>query len=296
MINPTDAWHIQTLDSPKVLNPYTLQVHHAAQLVAMVGQGLLPTEDDDSQSNMEWVDRRGALLGKDIPLSRTIRMGLLYHPFELHIFDHNMDSLDNLNLEGRTKQLAINWIKDHVTVLDGEADKVKPFEHFEIPAHPLDEGAVFELPNPIYHLEMAKYRSNADLILKEIKRKFEHASEVRIWPHHFDTAINIPLAFDEKGKATHAIGIGLAVADEQVDEYYYYVNHWANSEKKEKNNLPELKGGGIWTKGKNKMAVLPASKLLTHTEAAEQYQQAQDFLESGINASLILIEKEDASI
>jgi hypothetical protein len=296
MINPTDAWHIQTLDSPKVLNPYTLQVHHAAQLVAMVGHGLLPTEEDDSQSNMEWIDRRGALLGKDIPLAQTIRMGLLYHPFELHIFDHNLDSLDNLNLEGRTKQLAINWIKDHITALGADAEKVKPIGHFDIPHHPLDDGAEFELPNPIYHLEMAKYRSNADLILKEIKMKFEHASEVRIWPHHFDSSLHIPVAFDETGNTTQSITIGLAVADSLLDEYYYYVNPWQPSDKVDPKSVPQLKGAGRWTKGKNKMAVLPASALLAHTTAADQYQQTLEFLESAIEASLVLLGKEKAGI
>jgi hypothetical protein len=296
MINPTDAWHTQTLDSPKVLNPYTLQVHHAAQLVAMVGHGLLPKEKDDSQSNMEWIDRRGALLGKDIPLAQTIRMGLLYHPFELHIFDHNLDSLDNLNLEGRTKQLAINWIKDHITALGGDAEKVKPIGHFDIPHHPLDNGAEFELPNPIYHLEMAKYRSNADLILKEIKMQFEQASEVRIWPHHFDTGLYIPVAFDETGQATHSIAIGLAVADDSLDEYYYYVNPWQQSGEAAPDSLPKLDGGGQWTKGKNKMAVLPASTLLRHTEAPEQYHQTLEFLESAIKASLMILGKEEAGI
>lgn len=296
MIHPADAWHVQTLDSPKVLNPYTLQLHHAAQLVAMVGHGLLPKEADDSQSNMEWIDRRGALLGNDIPLARTIRMGLLYHPFELHIFDHNLDSLDNLNLEGRTKQTAINWIKDHITALGGDAAQVKPIEHFDIPHHPLEDGAEFELPNPIYHLEMAKYRSNADLVLKEIQLKFEQASEVRIWPHHFDTGLYIPLAFDETGKATHSIGIGLAVANEVVDEYYYYVNHWQQSGQAAPKKLPDLKGGGQWTKKKNKMAVLSASALLTHTEAAEQYHQTLEFLESAIQASLMILGKEKTGI
>lgn len=288
MTNPTDAWHIQTLDSTKVLNPYTLQVHHAAQLVAMVGHALLSQEEDDSQSNMEWIARKGALLGRDIPLAQTIRMGLLYHPFELHIFDHNMDSLDNLNLEGRTKQLAINWIKDHIFVLGGDSKKVKPIEHFEIPHHALEKGAVFELPNPIYHLEMAKFRSNADMLLKELSLQFEHASEVRIWPHHFDTGVYIPLAFDDHGKATHSIGLGLAVADQVVDEYYYYINHWTKTGETNDQNLPELKGGGQWTKSGRKMAILPLSALLANTEPHDQHLQALTFFKSGINASLEL--------
>lgn len=289
MTNPTDAWQLQTLDSPKVLNPYTLQVHHAAQLVALVGNSLLLKADDDSQSNMEWITRRHALLGRDVKLAQTIRAGLLYHPFELHIFDHNLDSLDNLNLEGRTKQVALNWIKDHITVLGGDAEKVKPISHFKIPKHRLDEGAVFELPNPIYHIEMAKYRSNADLIIKEMAARFEHASETRIWPHHFDTGSYIPLDFDDKGKATHSLGIGLAVADKEINEYYYYVNHWMAKGKAAYGNLPKLAGGGRWITDSWVGAVLPVSELLKSNDAHEQHQQALAFFESGIEASLALI-------
>ncbi len=289
MTNPTDAWQVQTLDSPKVLSPYTLQIHHAAQLVALVGNSLLPKNSDDSQSNMEWISRKHALLGRDTLLNQTIRMGLIYHPFELHIFDHNMDSLDNLNLEGRTTKLAINWIRDHIAVLGGDTEAVQPISHFEIPHHPLNDGANFELPNPIYHIEMAKYRSNADLILKEFSLKFEHASDARIWPHHFDSGVYIPLAFDNMGRATHSIGIGFAIADNDVDEYYYYINHWMAKEKPNYDLLPMLEGEGYWVMDNWVGAVLPVSKLLSNTDSQGQHQQVSRFLSSGINASLEML-------
>ncbi len=289
MTNTTDSWQLQTLDSPKVLNSYTLQVHHAAQLVAMVGHSLLPKEKDDSQSNMEWSTRRHAILGRDIELNQVIRMGLIYHPFELHLFDHNLDSLDNLNLEGRTMQLAINWIKDHIDVLGGNGAQVKPISHFTLPKHPLDKGAVFELPTPVLHIEMAKYRSNADLILKELAGRFEHATEVRIWPHHFDTGCFIPLAFDDQGQPSHAMGLGLAVADGMMDEYYYYITHQVKGHKPEYVDLPDLAGGGEWKKGEWVGAVLPVSRLLKSNDAHEQHVQALSFFESGIAATMQLL-------
>ena len=63
-------------------------------------------------------------------------------------------------------------------------------------------------------------RSDSCDLLSRIASKFEKKSEVRTWPHHFDTGLLIEL---ESGLQ---IGLGYAMPDTMVDEFYHYVSAW----------------------------------------------------------------------
>lgn len=296
MTNPETIWQLQTLDSPKILNPLVLQIHHAAQFVSLMGNSLLPKTPDDAQSNMEWVSSKHAIVGRDIELDKGIRVGLLYHPFELHVFDANLDTIEYINLGGETKKEVLNWLRSIVKALGGPPDQIKAITHFEIPHHAVDEGHPFEIQNLVYHQEMAKFRSNADFILKEFTEKFGHNAEVRVWPHHFDSGSYIPLEFDDKGAITKALGLGMAIADHVVDEYYFYITHSAKKDQINYNNLPTLDGEGQWTIDKWVGATLPISRLLDASSETEQYAMASAFFKSGINATLELLGKDDLKV
>lgn len=291
MLHSQMHWQVQTLDSPQVLNSYMLQIHHAAQFVASMGNAFCAKESDDSQSNLAWISSRHGLLGHEIKFDTSIWVGLLYHPFELHIFDTNLDSIAYLNLGGEKKSDIILWLKQQITTLGGHPDHFRMIDHFEIPHHPTMDGEPFVIRNMVYHQEMAKYRSNAALVLKELAEQFEHASKVRIWPHHFDIGAFIPLAFSEQNTPTKAISIGLAVADHRINEYYYYVSQWLAEGNVQYENLPPLDSGGDWICQEDyNGAVLPISALLKTTNAEAQHQLLYQFFTSAINASLKLLE------
>ncbi|MBK7874010.1 MAG: hypothetical protein IPJ74_26850 [Saprospiraceae bacterium] len=280
-------WQMLTYPDPQKLNAPTQQLHHAAQLVSMVGNSYLPKQADDSHTNLEWLPDRQALPGNCI--EESFRLLLQFPDFQLEWQTKNGDIISKFALTDQTKEAGITWMK----LILQEKFKVsqaqlKPIAHFEIPHHPVEDGAPFQLITKQLHQELALYRHNAHYILEHFASQYKHASPVRTWPHHFDIGVYIPVTFDEDQNATKSVGIGLAIPDQDIDEHYFYVNHWSKFGNTNSSNLPHLPSGYWHTKGWTG-AVLPISALVKINSAEEQARQTEAFLEAGIAASLILI-------
>ena len=90
-------------------------------------------------------------------------------------------------------------------------------------------------------------------------------SEIRIWPHHFDTGI-YTMVSDNLG-----LGFGLAMKDALLGEAYFYISGYGAESPLEYQNLPNL-SAGRWESGEQwKGAVLPLSDLpdSSHEEAIQ---------------------------
>lgn len=287
-------WHLQTLDDQQKLNLATLQLHHAAQLVAMVGNSYLPKADDDSQSNMLWYTSKESLVGHWIgEEDEKHRLALNYPEFMLTWQNGNGNAIGALMLDKKTKTTAIDWMREYLeSHFHLDPERLQPIRHFEIPDHPVASGSAFHLLDAELHQELAHLRSNAQHILEYFAHKFEHASPVRTWPHHFDSGAYIPVAFDDDGKAIKSIGIGLAIADDDLDEHYYYVNHWTKSGDIDYSSLPNLSSAGYWHTEGWTGAVMKHSTILTEEQPEMQANLVESFLCAGINASLKLIGEE----
>lgn len=283
------SWEYLSLPASASLNEAIRQLHHAAQLVALLGDSLLPKADDDSQSSMQWSDAVGGLLGLPLPLKPKVRAVLLHESFELRLVDEQLRPLEGLHLMGQTPAEALDWLRETIARLGGDARSVRPVKHFTLPSHPLDRGAAFAKPAPELLQELARHRHNADRLLHDLAASFDHASAIRIWPHHFDTGLVLTVALDPDGQARQTVGVGLAIPDEQFDEPYWYVNHWSAGGDLVYNGLPDLPGGGRWHHNGWTGAVLHLSHLLQADDAPAQQAQAQHFLRAAVNASLEIL-------
>jgi hypothetical protein len=283
-------WQTFQLANPSTLNNTNQQLHRAAQFIAMVGNSLFPNAGDDSHSNMRWSDRLVGLVGRLLPLNIPVRLALIYDGFELRFVDKQYHTFSGLQLEGQNRRVINDWIRQTVTVLGGRAEELRPIRHYKLPHHSTDRGAPFRRTSTLELQELARYRHNAQLILEEMSSQFDNASPVRIWPHHFDTGSLLPVAFDDDGKMTQSVGIGLAVSDDYYNELYFYVNHWsADGRALNYDDLPELPGGGHWHRKGWSGAILKASALTEVEKGSGQYEKAWRFLRAGINDSLRLL-------
>ncbi|MCB0587908.1 MAG: hypothetical protein KDD06_21630 [Phaeodactylibacter sp.] len=287
-----DNWQLLTHPKAEELNEPAKQLHHASQFVAVFGNSLLPKAADDSQSSMVWLSKLKALAGQEVNLKRRIRMALLYETLELQLINENEEALGVFPLSGQTKATALSFVRTQARSFGKKADDIQPISHFELPEHELNKGAPFQMANPGIFQELARYRHNAHIVLTEIAGKYEYATPVATWPHHFDTGSVIPVKFDDQSNLLKTVGIGLAPADDIVGEFYYYVNHWQKDGKADYDTLPSLPEGAEWHTKKWKGAVLPASEILKKKSAGEQAAFVEDFLRSGIEASFGILEKE----
>lgn len=282
-------WKQLTYRQPDQLRPVIAYLHHAAQLVASVGNSLLPKEADDSQSNLEWLPDLNSMGGRMI--DEKYRAALRYLPFEMLVLDDENRIREAIPIPGLTIDRLRDWLRHAITRAGGKGDPIEPVSHFEIPDHVVAQGTPFPEIDPLLHLEQARYRFNANWVLGEITGLYpQRASAVRTWPHHFDTASVITLQRDQAGVASKTIGIGLAIPDVQHDEPYFYCNHWQSEGQVSYEQMPELEGSGHWHLDDWKGAVLPASKVVRHRSAEEQQQLVLQFFRSAIRASKQLLE------
>ncbi|PHN03298.1 hypothetical protein [Flavilitoribacter nigricans] len=276
-------WKQLSYKDTEELNQAIAYIHHAALLVASVGDSLLPKADDDSQSNLEWLPGINALGGQMV--DGSFRAALRYLPFELLVLDDQNRIREGKSIPGKSKEELMIWLQQAVTRTGGDGKNVNLIDHFDIPDHAVAQGEAFPEIHPGLHNELIYYRSNADWVLNEVAGLYKDVTPVRTWPHHFDTGAIMPLEQDQDGKATKTIGIGWAIPDQNFAEPYFYVNHWTEGDAPDYDQLPALEGAGKWYLEDWKGAALKSSDVIEHKQTADQQQEVLQFFRSAIRAT-----------
>ena len=262
-------WTRQVLLEPRRLNAAIRQLHHAAQFIAAVGQSLLPPAHDDSHINMEWLPDREMLAGDTI--DDRIRIGLEIRHFSLCLSNLSGACVARYALDGKTLAQGYGWLKQQLDLQGFAGDRLQPIAGKALPPHPILRGAAFRQPTPATRQEVCDCYHNAYGSLTALAKQYTpQASGVRVWPHHFDMAVLIELRHDPHNKASAAIGLGLAIADELVDAPYYYVRPWQQAGPVALADPPALPAGR-WDQRDFRGAILPLDTLPATTAAEQQH-------------------------
>lgn len=278
-----EHWQKLTITPPSVLNATIVELHHAAQLIAAVGNSLLPKEKDDSQSNLGWDNTQKALVGRKVEFNEKVYPILKYDDLSVHLLNEQDESLHSFLLPDNNKAQALNWLNQTLEQLGYHGEKITCPSHYELPVSPFHRGAAFA-SDTIYRLELARYRSNTQLALQALA-KTEELRDIRVWPHHFDLASTIIIDTDENGNPTKKIGLGLAIPDPIKNELYYYVSHWLKDGIPNYRSLPALPGDAVWLAKGFKGVVLPASRLARLDDKAAQAALLDAFFNEAIAAT-----------
>lgn len=196
-----------------------LYLHQLAQLLSRTNKAFHKAKPDDSHTNMFFEERSNRLCGRRMMIPDS---GLQFYPAidiiksTFLVVDNNEVVTDELKLTGKsfeeaTKELSALWRKKGLDTLSFE----QPM-HYDIPVYKHASG---KLQSPAKKgLEAwSNLRAMANEALGALETRFLATSSVRIWPHHFDTAIYLQVS-DEFG-----IGAGLAMADKVCEVPYFYV-------------------------------------------------------------------------
>jgi len=273
----------------KLLASPIAQVHRGAQFISMIGKHFVVNESDDSHTNMEWLAAHQVLAGRWVTDGNApLRLAIRPRTLDLVFFDENFNAIDEFSLNGNSKDSALAWARDALSNAGLKGENLMMDLHYDIPHHETDDGMAFQLADQPLFDSIVIIRSNADLILREAIRGRKTASEVRIWPHHFDTGSYIPVGFDESGAATRSFSIGYAIPDGAIDEPYFYVTAWSAGVEMDYANLPDL-SEGEWLHTPFHGAILRMSSILAVTDRSDQGRLVSTFLEEAIDASLELL-------
>lgn len=235
-------------------------LHYKAQHLAVLNNSFLPIREDDSQSNLGWDTKREALVSRVLPNGAYLELN--YKTFALQYYGANVKS--KLPLAGRKDADITLWIKEQL-VSDG----------LDIDNYPAKVG--YKLANFEAQIEkwtpklkakskqLATWRTIAQKASERIGPFYSNHSEIRVWPHHFDTGMLIDLG----GNFEKGVAIGYATKGTVNNVPYYYAYAWTD-QTIDYSSLPALKLGQ-WKTGDWKGAITPVREDLTEEEVFQFY-------------------------
>ena len=257
------SWNTLGAVKPKSVTQAALQLHYAAQWLGRFGRGLTPPKEDDSHTSFVWRAEWQAFVTDSATSTHgLVAMGL--RPSTLTLFFSVNDIITESFALHQKSQIEIgNWASHVLTNFDFDLTGFNADAPYTMPSSKFDNGAAFDANGSIAALaEISRTYDNAQPVLEALKQHYHTIapgpSEVRTWPHHFDSGLLITLE-DAPFESARAVGIGLAVPDTLYDEFYFYTYPWPRHVRK---NLPSLKSNGRYHKDGFFGAVLPMSKLI----------------------------------
>lgn len=222
------------------------QLHLAAQYLATAAISFLDKKDDDSHTNLGFSIDEKSILTR--PLDGTsIQLGLNYGTFSL---DWKSNRPQSLSLNGKTHREIVAWL----TKVTHASNLPKPYSyilHYGLP-YSMGDSERFKLSAPEEIQRLVRLRTLAQNVLSQFLEGENLVSDVRIWPHHFDTGAFVHL----RGGSGKSLGMGMAIPDGLVDDLYFYINGYRGNDGLDTWAFPPL-SHGKWVNNGFKGAVLP---------------------------------------
>ena len=227
----------------------TSQMHMAAQYLAAAGISFLKKKDDDSHTNLGFSVEEGSLSSRGLNKAQET-LSISYKNFTLdwNTFDYS----ESLPLHGKTHAQVLKWI-DELTTPTYLEGKYTYALHYDLPYQVTDDH-VFELKDEAHLQQLLEHRILAQHTIERFLKQRQLNSEVRVWPHHFDTG-GYAMLSDDSGQA---VGIGMAIPDTLVDDHYFYISMYQGHTAQDVSSLPKLSIGN-WVSDGFKGAILPVS-------------------------------------
>ncbi|NQV16437.1 hypothetical protein HQ531_13325 [bacterium] len=279
MNTPTTTWITISRPSDDRLFEARAQLHQAAQLLAATGISFLTARTDDSHTAILWSSGENHFLSQTFGDNQSYQVTL--NPSDLVLtVTNNGSSIYQLELNGISlRQAAANL----QLVLDGygfSKDNFTMNKHYELPDYPDRWETAFDTTDVEAFEVLVNSYANAFSLFSGIKSSEPAASDLLIWPHHFDLAILITMDTDAQGNLSKSIGVGLSPGDGSYTTPYYYITNWPYPSEDIK--LPTLFSRGSWhTAGWTGM-VLALDPITSVSTPDDQKRIVETFLDEAL--------------
>lgn len=251
------------------------QLHVASQMISLTGKNLVEKQADDSHTTTRWNSEKQLIIGREFKLNES-SYSVFIDPidFALGIMkngsESNRVSLDELTYM-QTVEPWKQWLSE--AGLEGEPDLSL---HYELPSSDLYKFDAFSRPDEAILKLWAKNRTIANSVFENLTKSIDAASDINIWPHHFDTGTYYELHKTD-GTTDRSIGAGFNPADAMVLEPYYYIYGWYKENEIDYSDKPELENGK-WIVNDWKGAVLPISEVKNQSTVDDFYKNTSTYL------------------
>ncbi len=260
------------------LNEADRVVHSLAQLLALTGTNLLPAQPDDSQANLNWNAEQQQLEGRLFEHNgQPVRLVVDLPSGSLHVLTADNQSVASFIIDGKTPDQARAWWKG---VLQGWGLPTDKPLSYQLDHESISAQTPYAWPADL--TPWVEWRTLANETLQTINEYTSRFSEVRIWPHHFDTGVYYSFP-DEIGKEQAAIWAGYAIADVLSPEPYFYLAGY-DTRKPVDFGIATKLGVGNWLVTPDwKGAFLSVSEAATSERIDQFFRESYDWLVGQIN-------------
>lgn len=219
MFNPFLSMTSSVLNN---LNEADRCLHSLAQLIALTGTNALPNQADDRQANLGWNPDRQWLEGRPFTgHGQLLRLVIDLPTFSLQFVNADDELIAQFRVEHKTPTDALNWWQTHMAAW--EIATTKPV-NYALKPPPVPSGDLYNRPAGL--TDWANWRTKANQQLTRLNEFSGLTSDIRIWPHHFDTGVYYAFP-DETGNEQAAIWAGYAIADAVCSEPYFYISGYS---------------------------------------------------------------------
>jgi hypothetical protein len=251
------------------------QVHWLSQVIAKVNKAFVPEKADDSHTNLYYDPVGDKLTGRWIESPHgEILLSLNLDTRQFEWLDKTLKPQEAFTIFDKSIQQLEKDAANYPIKLGMKTAAIFEPLHFEIP----DYGIKCLSEKDFSGEGLADWKFNRQLANETcffILGYLQSESEVRIWPHHFDTGIYTQVT-DDLG-----IGFGLAMKDDIAGNAYFYLSGYKSSGSINYVDLPEL-SVGHWETGDWKGAVLKLDEIsLDSTDKAGRI--IKNFIKETVN-------------
>ncbi len=224
-------------------------LHLAAQYLAAAGISFLEKKEDDSHTNIGFSVEEGSMYTR--PLNDMAdTLSLNYERFTLEW--NSFDTRTIFRLNGATHEEVLIWLNEVISSSGFSTSYIYKF-HYDLP-YSIEKNFTYKLLNKNRLQELLHFRILAQMVLESFLEEHRLKSEIRVWPHHFDTGAFVTL---EEGSGI-SIGLGLAVPDSICSKHYLYMSGYKGHESLDTSGFKDL-SLGEWRAGSYKAAILPVN-------------------------------------
>ncbi len=232
------------------------RVHQLSLVLAKANRTFVPAKPDDSHTNVYFDSVSHRIYGRWISIdSKEIILALNLKSFTYEWVDRSLKTIQSHEIENKTISEIEESIASGLSDLGLDSTGFSTPLHFETPKYSFADSA-FEKwdEQSIQNWEFVRELANGASF--ELLGLLQTPSEIRIWPHHFDTGIYV------QQNKNLGLGFGLAMSDSLLNEPYFYLSGYGLNGTEIDYSSTNTLAHGKWIVTKNwKGAVLPLSEL-----------------------------------
>ena len=243
----------------------TKQVHLAAQYLATANINFLDKKEDDSHTNLGFNTKKGLL--ETWPLTdEGSKIVFDYNGFSLHWVTQETIRR-TIFMDGKTHQEVVQWMSN-VTRSLGLNTPYTYQLHYDLPYEKITADFTFQKPQEQELKTLLRGREIVQNALETTRKNLNLNTDIRIWPHHFDTGGFIVL----DAVNMISLGFGMAIPDTVVDDFYLYVSGYKGHDGMDTTSFKKLSVGS-WRNEGFKGATLPMQNI-DDTKAIAFFKEA----------------------